>query len=237
MPLAHTEEYAAQLIALDTSVQPARFILTDACTLGRQQPCQVVVDNKIVSRVNAKIERMGSYYVLADAGSTNGTFVNRNRIRRPYRLANNDIISLGMRTPQLRFEDTDPTALVNPPDWLDYDATSMWFYLRNYRVELTGQQFRLLLHMYQHIGEPITREQCATILWTEEFSADQFANLDEVIRRLRDSLCNVIPEDAEKRSAIQRTIRDNLIVTRKGIGYVLYVDPADARHEQHKRRR
>jgi DNA-binding response OmpR family regulator len=229
----------ATLVALDEQVKPSLYELGDVCTIGRDPNCQIFVDtnDRIVSRVHAKIERSGPRYILADTASTNGTFINGSRIRGPYRLTNQDCIGLGSKQPILRFEDHDPTQYAITRDWLDYDETNMWFYLLNQRVELPIQQFRLLLHLYRHVGETCTREQCATIVWSEDFTPAQLSNLDETIRKLRENLGNAVPDDMDDRGQTVRDVREKLIVTRRGIGYVLYLHPDAADAESARKQR
>jgi pSer/pThr/pTyr-binding forkhead associated (FHA) protein len=227
---AQRTETTATLVALRNDIQPNSYKLEALCTIGRDPRCQVHVDitDRAVSRVHATIELNGPRYLLSDKDSTNGTFVNGSRIRSPYRLSNQDCIGLGSKTPILRFDDHDPTECTLNSEWLDYDETNMWFYLLDRRVELPIQQFRLLLYLYRHVGEACTREQCAAVVWTEDFTPTQLSNLDETIRKLRENLCQALPEDLEDRGQIVRDVREKLITTRRGIGYALYLHPDDA---------
>ncbi len=45
-------------------------------TVGREEPAEIVIDEPLVSRGHARIERSGDAYVVIDLGSTNGTRVN-----------------------------------------------------------------------------------------------------------------------------------------------------------------
>lgn len=101
---------APKLFALYKNVQPTEYTLeASVCSIGRSETCQVVVPLKFVSRLHAKIERDGPGYVLYDANSANGTFVNGRQIREPYRLVNQDLIGLSADSAMLRFEDPDST--------------------------------------------------------------------------------------------------------------------------------
>ncbi|GAB4195181.1 MAG: FHA domain-containing protein [Roseiflexaceae bacterium] len=61
--------------------------------LGREQS-DIVLDNPQVSRHHALIEREGTHHLLSDIGSTNGTFVNGQRISR-HKLQPGDVIQIG----------------------------------------------------------------------------------------------------------------------------------------------
>jgi hypothetical protein len=198
----------AQLIALHEDVQPAEITLeADVYTLGRSPLCQIVVQRSTVSRLHAKIERDGPRYLLVDAGSANGTFVNSQRLHAPHLLSDRDLIGLGAVTAILRFLDLDPTVV--PATRLRYDERQMLFTLDNQPLDLTPAQFRLLHHLYQFAGEVCTRESCATALWGRDYDPGLDADaLDRAFSSLRSQL---------RRTAATA----DLIETRRGLGYVL----------------
>src|SRR5262245_52977440 len=135
----------AKLLALDgnTAVSPAEYILPVACsTIGRAETCELVVDRPEVSRLHATIEREGRRYLLRDAGSENGTFLNGRRMLRPLHLNHRDVIGVGGPEPLLRFLDPDQTYRQTPP--LCYEASRLTFVLNNQEVALSPQQFKLL---------------------------------------------------------------------------------------------
>lgn len=57
-----------------------------------------------VSGHHATIFQRGSFFVLRDAGSVNGTFVNGVRLTADHLLADEDVIQFGARGPRVRFE-------------------------------------------------------------------------------------------------------------------------------------
>lgn len=198
----------AHLIALHEDVQPSESTLeADVYTLGRSLLCQIVVQRSTVSRLHAKIERDGPRYLLVDAGSANGTFVNGHRLHAPHVLSDRDLIGLGATTALLRFLDPDPTVI--PSARLRYDERSMTFTLDNQPLTLTPAQFRLLHHLYQFAGEVCTRESCAEALWGRDYDPGLDADaLDRAFSSLRSQLRR---KDAAA----------DLIETRRGLGYVL----------------
>jgi hypothetical protein len=60
-----------------------RFALdSDVTRLGRHPDSEIMLDDITVSRRHASIERTDEGYVVSDAGSLNGTYVNHERIER-----------------------------------------------------------------------------------------------------------------------------------------------------------
>jgi hypothetical protein len=62
--------------------------------IGRAPSCDIVLDDRNVSRRHAEIRRRGPVVVLVDLDSTNGTIVNGRRVRE-HPLADGDRITLG----------------------------------------------------------------------------------------------------------------------------------------------
>jgi len=69
----------------------------DVLKLGRAPDNHVVVNDQRVSRYHAVLKRQGTGYVLEDAGTPNGTYVNDQRIQHQL-LAAGDVIRVGQTT-------------------------------------------------------------------------------------------------------------------------------------------
>lgn len=80
-------------------------------TIGRHPDCDIVIDDSVVSRKHASIERKGNDYFVEDFGSLNGTFVNQNRIKAnsKVKITPDDIIYIGLHTFSLNAESRDLT--------------------------------------------------------------------------------------------------------------------------------
>ncbi len=62
--------------------------------IGRDEDCDIVVDDHTVSRRHARITPAGDGYEVADLGSTNGTYVNNDRAS-PHPLRDGDYLRVG----------------------------------------------------------------------------------------------------------------------------------------------
>jgi pSer/pThr/pTyr-binding forkhead associated (FHA) protein len=84
------------LVVLRGPKAGSRFLLTgDTTTAGRHPNSDIFLDDITVSRRHAEIRRRGLTYVAADAGSLNGTYVNRQRIEGETALAAGDELQIG----------------------------------------------------------------------------------------------------------------------------------------------
>ena len=54
--------------------------LVGKLVVGRDQSCDIVLDNKLVSKKHALIQKIKDDFFIADLDSTNGTFVNKDRV-------------------------------------------------------------------------------------------------------------------------------------------------------------
>jgi len=66
----------------------------DSITMGRQEDNTIVIDNLAVSGYHAKIDKLGGEYILTDMQSTNGTFVNDQKVV-SHKLSHGDNIVIG----------------------------------------------------------------------------------------------------------------------------------------------
>jgi len=68
---------------------------SECLTFGRSTDCRIQFNDLSVSRLHARAVSIGNEYMLADAASTNGTFVNNLRITGAVSLAHGDQVRLG----------------------------------------------------------------------------------------------------------------------------------------------
>ncbi len=67
----------------------------DQLTIGRDSSSGVAINDAEISRKHAKLNFQGGKYVIEDLGSTNGTFVNGQRLVSAVVLKSGDVVSFG----------------------------------------------------------------------------------------------------------------------------------------------
>lgn len=91
------------LVLLDGSRNRKCPLDQDLLTIGRSESADIQVDKAFVSRIHARVLRIGADSVLEDGGSKNGTWVNGNQIDR-HVLEHGDLVRIG--SANFRFVDT-----------------------------------------------------------------------------------------------------------------------------------
>ncbi|HQV93317.1 MAG TPA: FHA domain-containing protein [Anaerolineales bacterium] len=106
-----------QLIMRTGPTPGAVFALEgDQLTIGRDSTNEITINDAEVSRRHARLTFQGGKFVLEDLGSTNGTFVNGQRLAGPRVLKAGEVVSFGEQI-VLVFESStfDPAATVASP--------------------------------------------------------------------------------------------------------------------------
>jgi predicted component of type VI protein secretion system len=106
-----------QLIMRSGPTPGAAFMLEgDQITIGRDPTNSITINDAEISRRHARLSYQGGKYILEDLGSTNGTFVNGQRLAGPRVLKSGEVVSFGEQI-VLVFETTnfDPGATVVSP--------------------------------------------------------------------------------------------------------------------------
>jgi len=115
-----------QLIMRTGPTPGAAYILEgDQMTIGRDSTNEITINDAEVSRRHARLTFQGGKYVLEDLGSTNGTFVNGQRLAGPRVLKAGEVVSFGEQI-VLVFEmsTNDPDATMVSPRAAAVPATS-----------------------------------------------------------------------------------------------------------------
>lgn len=199
----------AKLLSLGADIQPSQIMLNEPLyTLGRSDSCDIVVDDKAISRLHARIEARGPRYWLHDEQSANGTFVNGQRLIEPHLLIDQDTIGLGAPHPLFLYQDTDRT-VVNESR-LQYDDRLVRFTLDATPLDLTPGQLRLLQLLFLNANTVCSRADCYEAMRRTPYDPDRDTNaLDRAISKLRGRLQSVADDG------------NLLIVLERGQGYRL----------------
>src|SRR5512138_2506672 len=85
-----------QLVMRSGPTPGAAFTLEgDQISIGRDSVNEIVINDAEISRRHARLTFQGGKYVLEDLGSTNGTFVNGQRLAGPRVLKAGEVVSFG----------------------------------------------------------------------------------------------------------------------------------------------
>jgi hypothetical protein len=71
------------------------YPLDEEVTLGRAAGCQVPIEDAYASQVHARVFHRDGQWYLEDLGSTNGTYLNRNRVAGPMVVKKRDRVQIG----------------------------------------------------------------------------------------------------------------------------------------------
>ncbi len=169
-------------------------------TIGRSPDCTIVLEDRQVSRVHARILWRGDHYEIEDLGSKNGTHLNGQDVVGPQPLRDGDEIQIALRY-KLAFVDagaTAPLVFEGPPEdiglRLDAATHQVWVNGRLIEPPLSAQQYRLLELAVNSPGI-IGRDDIARSVWSDAVEgavSDQ--SIDALVRRLRERLAEFDPD-------------------------------------------
>lgn len=77
--LVHAGEFAVLAVASGHGIGTTYSLQNEVVQIGRHPDSDIFLDDVTVSRRHAHLKRLGDEYVLSDAGSLNGTYVNQER--------------------------------------------------------------------------------------------------------------------------------------------------------------
>lgn len=180
-------------------------------TIGRARECHLVIDHTQISRLHARLEYDHEQVVITDQNSTNGTWVNGERLTpgQPRKLRAGDRILLA-QVCTVEFDDPGTTSqipLVLAPTAgliLDEDGAQVMVSGRRLDPALSPGQFMLLQLLVKNEGRVVSREEVRYHVWGQDTDVtDQ--TIDALVSRLRKRLTESDPTH-------------EYIVTRRGFG-------------------
>jgi predicted component of type VI protein secretion system len=168
-------------------------------TIGRNPDCNIILDDRQVSRVHARIAWRGDHYEVEDLGSKNGTHLNGRDIVGSLPLRDGDEIQIALRF-KLAFVDagaTAPLSLEAPSEFgLRMDTSTHQIYVNGKLLEppLSAQQYRLLELMI-HAPGVVGRDDIVRAVWSDAAEGGvSEQSIDALVRRLRERLGEIDPD-------------------------------------------
>ena len=183
--------------------------LTDeTTTIGRGVENTIVITSRRVSREHASVQRQGRRVILSDLGSTNGAFLNDERVLAPLELRDGDAITIGDVV--LVFHDPESTYLETPFPELEVDVAAGIVRVDRRAVALSPKEFALLSYIYEHRGTVCSKDDIGAQVWPEYRESVYDYQIENLVRRLR---ARIEPDPANPQ----------LLLTVRGMGYKLVV--------------
>lgn len=182
-----------------------RWLVGRELLIGREYNCDVIINDRQVSRVHARLVPTGEGIVLEDLASKNGTYVNGRMIKDPTLLQDGDVLQIAL-VQQLVFLSSDATMPLEAGApavarlgrlLLDNRSRRVWVGQVEVLPPLSVPQFRLLQALYDQQGNVVSRQNLVLAVWGEDESAGVSEQaLDALVRRLRDRLAEYDPAHA-----------------------------------------
>jgi pSer/pThr/pTyr-binding forkhead associated (FHA) protein len=180
-----------------------------AVTIGRAVECDIVIASKRISRENTRIRQDGRHWFVEDLASTNGTYLNGERIITGMKLRDGDSIKVGDVI--FIFHDPDTTTRENPVPELEVDSTAGVVRVNRKAVSLSPKEYLLLAYLYERRGQVCSKNDIGLAVWPEYVSGGIFDyQIENLVRRLRTRI-ELDPADP------------GLLFTVRGLGYKLMV--------------
>lgn len=178
-------------------------IREDELVIGRGGECDLVLPERQVSREHIRIYRDGYTYYLQDLDSKNGTWVNSKQVKDttvPLKDGDEIQIALAVKITFVGSESTAPLLVEELPHTLgrlQINQDSRRVFINGIEVDppLSLPQYRLLELLYDGAGAVRTRDEVIEAVWPEAIGEGVSEQaIDALVRRLRDRLAEVDPE-------------------------------------------
>jgi pSer/pThr/pTyr-binding forkhead associated (FHA) protein len=189
------------LVALQGPLEGKRWFLKEDLLLGRDPGCNLMIEDRQVSRQHARLTSQKAEFLLEDLGSKNGTYRNGDLVIEPVMLADGDIIQIALiqkfayysSDATMPISDLDPALLPKKGKLiLDKKSRRVWVGKKELIPPLSAAQFRLLYCLYEQTGKVITREELIEAIWQgEDVMGISDQALDAMIRRTRGRLAEL----------------------------------------------
>jgi DNA-binding winged helix-turn-helix (wHTH) protein len=191
------EEYPI-LVAQEGPLKGQRWSLSHTLMIGRDSNCEVVIQDRQVSRFHARVTPGPEGVMIEDLGSKNGTLHNGNELSGPMMLQDGDMLGVALAQ-QFLFLTSDATmplaeGMRSSRLIMDHKSRRVWVNNQQINPPLSAPQFKLLSMLYADQGQVVSRADMVETVWGEEHSSGVSEQaLDALIRRLRDRLASYDP--------------------------------------------
>ena len=173
-----------------TRAGDARDLGATRLSIGRDPLCELRFDATLdleVSARHAELREENGAAVLRDANSTNGTYVNGERVRGERTLRDGDVIRLGARGPKLRYDERPEDANRAGPSTTERVAVAVRHETRGLRVTLVAAGALIVI-------------LSSAAVWKSRNAAGANARELELLRRRNDSLSAALDRDVRSMS-------------------------------------
>ncbi len=195
-----TEDFPL-LIAQTGPLNGQRWIIKGDVIVGRDDSCNVVIQNRQVSRYHARFITLPQGVQLEDLGSKNGTHINGLEVMEPVILQDGDVIQIALAQQFIYMSSDSTMPLELPPERpaeivpvnrllrLEKRSRRVWIGDDELLPPLSVSQFQLLELLYDNPGRVVTRAELIQAVWgKEDVVGISEQALDALVRRLRDRL-------------------------------------------------
>jgi len=189
------------IIANGGQLDGQQWVLTDHILIGRGEDCNIVVNDRQVSRHHAIFGFNNGVSRIEDLGSKNGTYINGERITGSQKLFEKDEIQIAFFQSFLYLESDATLPLADfPPEFqnllrirVDEGSKRVWVRGAEVAPAFSAQQFALLAYLVRKNGEVVSRDALIQAVWGDEANWVTEQAFDALVRRLRERLNQMDP--------------------------------------------
>ena len=194
--------------------------LKPTLTIGRDGSNDLIIDHPLASRRHARLEQTDDGFGIRDLDSTNGTYVNEERISGLYLLHNQDQVVVADTV--ITFQDPEATVKgmvppevlrrLRPEEELRVDSRTKEVFIKGRLLDppLTVKEFQLLELLYNRKAQVISKDEIAQNVW--DYEVFDYNAIDALVYRLR------------QRIEVSPTA-PRYLMTQRGFGYRLITTP------------
>jgi len=201
-----TEDFPS-LIAQAGPLNGQRWTLKGDVIVGRDDSCNVIIQNRQVSRYHARFATLPHGVQLEDLGSKNGTHINGHEVVEPIMLQDGDVIQIAFAQSFIYLSSDSTLPLELPPEKptevvpihhllrLDKRSRRVWIGDEELLPPLSVSQYQLLELLFDNPGRVVSRAELVQAVWGKEDAIGISEQaLDALVRRLRDRLAAINSE-------------------------------------------